>query len=343
VSGEGRRAAVLAVDGGNSKAELALVGADGELHAAVRGGTISHQQVGLEAGMARLERLAAGAREQADASARDPLAEVGVYCLAGADFEPDVEALRGGIERAGLTGSTSVLNDTFAGLRAGTTRPWGVVLICGQGVNGAAVAPDGRMARFAGMGDISGDWGGGGGIGMAALGAAVRAEDGRGPRTILERLVPEFYGVARPADVTKGLYLGSLEPGRLSSLTPSVFEAAEHGDAVARGIVDRLADELVAMATALIRRLDLAALDPEIVLAGGVFQAHDPLLYERLEAGIRTVAPAAALVRLTAPPVVGAALIGLDRVHGGTTPPEAEARLRGALTRERLTAGIMVG
>nr|MBA2381274.1 ATPase [Chloroflexota bacterium] len=35
--------AVLAVDGGNSKADVGLIAADGTLLAAVHGGTISHQ------------------------------------------------------------------------------------------------------------------------------------------------------------------------------------------------------------------------------------------------------------------------------------------------------------
>ena len=44
------RPAILAVDGGNSKTDLALVSAGGELRALVHGQTISHQQVGLQAG-----------------------------------------------------------------------------------------------------------------------------------------------------------------------------------------------------------------------------------------------------------------------------------------------------
>ena len=72
-------AAVLAVDGGNSKADLALVARDGTLLAAVRGPTISHQQVGVEEGIVRLGRLAAAAARRAGIpdSGGGPLAEVG--------------------------------------------------------------------------------------------------------------------------------------------------------------------------------------------------------------------------------------------------------------------------
>jgi N-acetylglucosamine kinase-like BadF-type ATPase len=334
-------AAILAVDGGNSKADLALVGADGSLLAAVHGPTISHQAVGVERGMENLVALAGQAAGEArlgpldgspNGSADGPLAELGVYCLAGADYPEDVRLLRRALEDRRLAWAVEVRNDTFAALRAGTHRPWGVALICGQGINAAAVAPDGRTARFDGVGAYSGDWGGARTIGEEGLAAAVRGRDGRGPRTSLERIVPAHFGLASPAALTKALYLERIDDRRLAELCPVVFRAAGAGDAVARSIIDRLADELVAMATALIRRLHLARLDPEVVLAGGVFRADDSLFYARIDAGVRAVAPAARLVRLSAPPVLGAALLGLDRLSpGGSTDPAVERRLRRAL------------
>jgi N-acetylglucosamine kinase-like BadF-type ATPase len=328
--------AVLGVDGGNSKADVALVAADGTLLAAVHGSTISHQQVGIEAGMAQLRRLVD--RAMADAGLQqalrsgDPIAELGVYTLAGADFPSDVRELERAIEGLGLARGTVVQNDTFAALRAGTHRPWGVALICGRGINAAAVAPNGRSARFDAVGTYSGDWGGGLGIGEEGLAAAVRARDGRGPRTILERRVPEHFGLRSPAALTRALYFERIDGTRLLEVAPIVFEAATDGDPVARSIIDRLADELVRMATALIRRLHMTRLDPEVVLAGGVFRATDAEFYERIESGIRTVAPKARTVRLQAPPVLGAALIGLDRLSpSGGTSAAAEARIRAAL------------
>jgi N-acetylglucosamine kinase-like BadF-type ATPase len=336
------RAAVLGVDGGNSKADIALAGSDGTLLAAVHGPSISHQAVGLEPGMANLRALVDQAVEAAGSGGaggpdateeREPVADLGVYCLAGADYPSDVRTLQRGIEALGLTRETVILNDTFGALRAGTSRPWGVVLICGRGINAAAVAPDGRSARFDAVGAYSGDWGGGMGIAQEGLAAAVRARDGRGPKTALEHLVPAHFGVRGPAALTKALYLGKIPGSRLVELSPVVFAAATDGDAVARSIIDRLADELVAMGAALIRRLRMTRLDPEVVLAGGVFRATDPAFYLRLEAGIAAVAPRARVVRLEAPPVLGPVLIGLDRLAAGGQGVDgsAESRLRAAL------------
>ncbi|HEX9635533.1 MAG TPA: BadF/BadG/BcrA/BcrD ATPase family protein [Candidatus Limnocylindria bacterium] len=324
-------AAVLAVDGGNSKADVAIVARDGRLLAAVRGPTVSHQQVGLREGVARLRALVAEAARRAGLPARGegPVAELGMYCVAGADFRRDVSMLTSAFADSGLTRRTEVLNDTLAPLRAGTERGWGVVLICGAGVNAAAVGASGRTARLAALGPISGDQGGGRDLGMGALGAAVRARDGRGPRTTLERLVPAHFHLARPAAVTRAMYDGRIEEERVRELARVVFAAAQAGDAVARGLVDRLADELAIMAIAMIRRVGIARREFDVVLAGGVFLNHDPAFLARLTAAIQRVAPGARPVPLRAPPLLGAALLGLDRL---TPPPgrAAERKLRAA-------------
>ncbi len=307
---------ILAVDGGNSKADVALVRADGTLLAAVRGPSISHQVVPLDEAARRLESLVRRAAADAGLAGIPPL-RLAVHCLAGADYPEDVRQLRGAFGRAVPAADVLVLNDTFAALRAGATRPWGIALICGQGINGAAVGVDGKRVRFAGVGSIAGDWGGAGSVGMAGLGAAARARDGRGPRTALESTIPAAVGLRRPEAVTRAYYTGRLDERRIGELAPVVFATAMEGDAVARSIIDRLADELVGMAAALARRAHLVRQAPEVVLGGGVFRTPDVDFHGRIEAGIRSAIPAATRIPLGAPPVLGAALIGLDALAGG--------------------------
>jgi len=317
---------VLAVDGGNSKTDVALVGKDGRLLAAVRGPTTSHQAVALEVGMARLAGLVAEVVAAAGLSARP---DVAVYALAGADQPSDVRILTAALGARAFAARDVLRNDAFGALRAGTDRGWGVILICGAGINAAGVAPDGRTARLAALGNISGDWGGGNDVGWAGLAAAVRARDGRGAATRLAKVVPAHFGLRTPAALTSAMYAGRVGTDRIGELSPVVFAAAGEGDAVARGIVDRLVDENVAMAGAMLRRLRLTRLDPDVVLGGGVFRTRETGFWDRMADGIGAIAPRARLVRLVAPPVAGAALLGLDallpdledaaRVELGTT------------------------
>lgn len=318
---------VLGVDGGNSKTDVALVDTAGRLFAAVRGPTVSHQQVPAEVGIARLSELAAeldGRRQAAPV--------IGVFCLAGADFPRDARRLAADIGVLGLAAQSVVLNDAFAPLRAGTDQRWGVAVVCGAGVNAAGIGPDGRTARLAALGDVSGDWGGGMSLGMAGLGAAVRARDGRGPRTTLERLVPAHFGLHRPAAVTEAVYDGRIAEKRLRELSPVVFRAAGGGDRVARDIVDRLAEEIGVMAIAIARRLHMVRRSFDVVLAGGVFRTTDATFYAAVERRIADAAPQARTVRLAAPPVAGAALLALDRL-GLSPDARTAARLRRALVR----------
>ena len=328
---------LLGVDGGNSKTHLVLARADGTVLGAVAGPTTSHQQVPMDRAMERLVSLAEAAAAQAGLDAnRRPVADVAVICSAGADLPSDVRRLRAAVAGSGLARTARVLNDGFAPLRAGSPRGWGVALICGAGVNCVGLAPDGRTASFPALGDISGDWGGGSSVGMAALQAAVRARDGRGPRTTLEGAVPALFGLRRPTDVTSALYHGRLTQAALRDLAPVVFRAAGEGDEVARGILDRLGDELALMAVAIIRRLRLARRDVDVVLSGGLFRSGDPTLLERVRSGVQRIAPAASVEPLDAPPVLGAVLLALDAA--GPARPGAEIGLRAwRLDFERVT------
>ena len=328
--------AVLAVDGGNSKADVVLLDAAGEVLGAARGPGASHHHLGVPAAMDTLEALVAAACHDAGLPEGErPLAAVGVWCLAGVDFPADDQALAPAI--AGRRWASQVLlhNDVFAVRRAGSDRTWGVGVVVGAGMNCVGGAPDGREVRFPAIGELSGDWGGGRDVGMAAVGAALRGEDGRGPRTTLSRLVPDWFGLPTALAVVEALFHGRIDQRRVLELVQLVFAEADAGDEAAGQLVTRQVDEIVAMAGAAIRRLDLTEDDVEVVLGGGLFHGEAPTFLERIHSEVVRVAPAARLTQVTAPPVVGAALLGLDQL--GAAPGAAE-RLRATLSHERLGA-----
>lgn len=313
---------VLAVDGGASKADVALVDAEGNLRAAVRRRGRFNFGLGSNGSIDGLESAIRSAQAGA-------VATLGVFCLAGADLPVDDRRIEGELRQHHWAKRTLIRNDTFAVLRAGTDRKWGVAVVCGTGMNCAGIGPDGAYVRFPSFGELSGDRAHGGGwLGRTALGAAIRARDGRGPRTRFEDLVPAYFGMSRPAAVMEAIYVGRLQYTRMSELAPLVFRVAAGGDAVAQGMLDEMADEVVANANAAIRRLRLTRRDVHVVLGGGVLRAAGPDMMRRIGEGILAVAPAAVIHRLEAPPVLGAALIGLDVMRA---PATAHARLRKSL------------
>ncbi len=328
---------ILAIDGGDSKTDVVLVDGRGRLLGAKRVPLSSHLGLDRVGAVDALEAAIRSAIRRFEAVPNGkPIADIGVFCLAGADLPVDERRIHRELSARGWTRKTLVRNDTMAVLRAGTDRGWGIAIVCGSGMNAAGVAPDGRVIRFAALGEISGDLAAGGGwIGRMGLGYAVRAEDGRGRPTLLERSIPAFFQQASPAAVTEAIYLGRIPAHRVVDLAPVVFDAARRRDRVAREILNRVADEVVVFAVASIKRLRLTGRDVEVVLGGGVFRANDRVFHERIRTGICKVAPRAIMRRLDVPPVVGAALLGLDQIGAA---PSAGNALRRAVTHTRLTS-----
>jgi N-acetylglucosamine kinase-like BadF-type ATPase len=319
---------VLAVDGGNSKTDLALVRADGALLATTRGPLTSPHHIGLQGCLRVLEELLAEAVGRAGLPSGHPVAEVGQVMLAGADLPVEERALQEAIAARGWAARTSVSNDTFAILRAGTESGWGVAVTCGAGINCVGVAPDGRRARFPALGPITGDWGGGHDVGLAAVSAAARSEDGRGPKTTLEQVVPAHFGVATPQALAEEIHLGRIPMRRVLELAPIVLAEAGadgSGDLVAAEIVDRLASEVVAFARVALTRLRLTDTAVEVLLGGGIMRAGNGRLQGAIAEGLRAVGPEIVARVVPEPPIVGAALLGLDDLGA---PAEAHARSR---------------
>jgi N-acetylglucosamine kinase-like BadF-type ATPase len=329
---------VLAIDGGNSKTDIALVAADGSLLATARGpGLRSAEDLGpwLEALADKIARAQHHAGLKGQLAARHISA-----CVANADLPEEEERLAAALRALGWSATTAVANDTFAVLRAGLdtdtpaeaapgerVRHWGVAVTCGAGINCVAVDPAGRTAGYLALGEISGDWGGGSGLGISALWWAVRAEDGRGPETALREVVPAHYGVRSVRDVTIGLHLGKIDDETVMELAPVLLATAAAGDEVARALVRRQAEEICLMAVAAMRRLDLDERRTTVALGGGLLTARDPLLTSEITERFAAAAPQAVVVIVAVPPVAGAALLGLDHVGAGA---DAERRLRAA-------------
>jgi N-acetylglucosamine kinase-like BadF-type ATPase len=317
----GLTARVLAIDAGNSKTDVAIVAADGEVLATARGGGFRPPAVGVGPAVDAL----ADAVTRAYAAAGVTSVTHVSACLANADLPVEEEQLAAALHARGWGETVEVRNDTFAILRAGVAEPRGVAVVCGAGINCVGMRPDGRTARFPALGRISGDWGGGWALAEEAMWHAARAEDGRGPATALAHTLPAHFGLDTVYALIESLHLERLPAARRHELTPVLFATASGGDAVARTLVDRLAAEVVGMATVALTRLDLLEEETPVLLGGGVLTAGHPQLDETITALLTAEAPKAVPQVVRQPPVLGAALLGLDRVGAG---PEPQNRVR---------------
>ncbi|RFC75002.1 BadF/BadG/BcrA/BcrD ATPase family protein [Streptomyces sp. AcE210] len=304
---------VLAIDAGNSKTDVAVVEADGTVVGAARGGGFQPPKVGVEAAVDVLAEAVDRALAEAGTNTVGHVSA----CLANADLPVEERELAAELRARGWAASVDVRNDTFAVLRAGLlqdSEPRGVAVVCGAGINCVGMLPDGRTARFPAIGKISGDWGGGGGLAEEALWYAARAEDGRGDATALMRSLPAHFGLPSMYALIEALHLERIPVQRRHELTPVLFATAADGDPVARDLIDRMGDEVVAMSVVALDRLGLLDEETPVLLGGSVLAARHPQLDDRVRGTLTARAPKAVPRVVTARPVLGAALLGLDAV-----------------------------
>ncbi|MGW2926134.1 N-acetylglucosamine kinase [Streptomyces fungicidicus] len=312
---------ILAVDAGNSKTDVAVVNHDGEVLATARGEGFRPPAVGLDTAMSALTATVT----RALATAGTPTVSHVSACLANADLPIEEEQLTAALTHRGWGTTVDVRNDTFAILRAGVTEPRGVAVVCGAGINCVGMHPDGRTARFPALGRFSGDWGGGWALAEEALFHAARASDGRGEPTALAHALPRHFGLPDMPALIEALHLGHVAPARRHELAPVLFAVAATGDGVALTVIDRQAEEIVTMAVVALTRLGLLDEPAPVLLGGGVLAARDPRLEGRIRALLAERAPEAEPRVVTSRPVLGAALLGLDRMGAAG---EAQGRVR---------------
>ena len=314
------QAAVLAIDGGNSKTDVALIGWDGRVLATLRGPGASQEGYGVDGAMRRLGELILAVAGKAGIDPSGVIASHVSACLAGADLAEEEEALTAALLARGWSQTAVAVNDTFAVLRGGVDEPWGVAVTCGAGINCVAVAPSGAVARYLALGTLTGDWGGGLGLTQAVMWHAMRGWDGRGPATALGAAAAEHFGLPSIRDVAVAVHKRDLSEADLHRLTSVLFTVAAQGDRVARSLVDRQAAEICVMAAAAMRQLSMAPAGVPVVLGGGLLESRDPLLLSAVGRHLAEAAPGATARVLDVPPVAGAALLGLDYVGAPTAP-----------------------
>lgn len=318
---------VVAVDGGGSKTDAVALELDGGIVATARGATSSPHLIGMAATAVLVDELI---ESLLAATGPRPIASANIY-LSGLDLPAEVTEFRAGI--AGYAWADAVVdNDLFALLRAGTSEPDAVAVVCGTGINCVGVRSDGAVVRYPSLGMTSGDWGGGWHLGEQALWHAARAIDGRGPATVLAETVPAVYGLGDLPSVIEALHFGRIPSSDLSRIAPGVLAAARAGDTVAQGLVDRQAEEIVVLAATTLRRLGLLEREVPVVLGGGVIGSLDDRLLSGVERGLAEQAPHARIQLVTAAPILGAALLALEAA--GATPEALDVAASGLQERQ---------
>jgi glucosamine kinase len=199
--------------------------------------------------------------------------------------ETDPDELRAGTSAHGVR-EVYLAHDSVTSYLGALGDELGVVVAAGTGVVTLAVGAA-AVARIDGWGYLIGDAGSAYWLGRAALDAGMRAYDGRGPETRLTAfLLSEFPD---PELAYLDLQADPLRVSRIAGYSRKVTELAGT-DAVAAGICDGAARELVLSASTGLRRVGLAdRVSPVVCGIGGVLRT--PEIATRFERGLRSIWP----------------------------------------------------
>jgi N-acetylglucosamine kinase-like BadF-type ATPase len=227
---------VLGIDGGGTRTRASIVTGE-QVLAYAESGSIKRLRVGAEAAEENLRMLIREVYAQAGVTGVNA-ASAGV---ASASM-PGVREWIGAVFAEFAVERSEVVGDEIIALDAAFQGGPGILQIAGTGSNCIGRGPDGSRQSAGGWSSRLGDEGSGYWIGLHALRRALKAYDREESTQILEK-VGVIWGTAGLDEL---IQMGDSTPGPdFAALAPIVYEMAQAGDAVAAGVLEQAALDLV--------------------------------------------------------------------------------------------------
>lgn len=318
----------LGIDGGGTSTRALLCDERGRVFGLGTGGVANHLHAGWDGAAGSLRTAVHGAFTAAGLAPAP--CEAAFLGMAATASDAARERWREIALQLGLATDAAAIgvdHDIRIALAGGLAGRPGIALIAGTGSSCYGRTASGATWQAGGWGSILDDGGGGYWLGLRAVGAAIRAQDGRGPETELLGRVLERLGVSNLREIVAKLHDGSLARHEMARLAEDVMACAAAGDSAARELLARGAAELAAMVRAVAQKL-FADAAPEVVLAGSTATAAE--FSPVIAAAVAREVPRARLAPAELPPVAGAALLALG-LGGAKTTPETVLALGAAL------------
>ena len=300
----------LGADIGSTKTHMAIADENGRVVGFAHSGAGNYQSVGYDGMLRALEAGLQQVIANSELSLED-LAGAG-FGVAGYDWPSDKEPLTAVIDQLGLPCPWTMVNDAMPALLACARGGWGVALVSGTGCNCRGRDREHqREGIVTGYGILTGEGAGATELVYRAMQFVSHEWTQRGPATALTSAFIDYVGAKDLADLVEG-YCKETYYVRPDA-APIVFDVARKGDPVARELIRWAGVELGEMANAVIRQLDIAEQEFDVVLAGSMF-GGGPLLIDPMWETISEFAPGAHLVYMDAPPVAGSVILGMEQV-----------------------------
>jgi N-acetylglucosamine kinase-like BadF-type ATPase len=273
----------LGFDGGGTHLRGCLIDESGEVLAMA-----SHPPASFPKLREKIGEPVAALAQELQTRAGLPISPVKAagFCSTGVGRPAEREIVQRALREKNIA-ETIVAESDFMAAHAGAFGGGpGIIVNAGTGVFGFGRTSSGENIRVGGWGYLLGDEGSGFAIAQAALIAALKDWDGRGPKTALRPIFEKYFNVTSIELIISQIYSSEFDRGKFAELAPLVFEAADNGDAVAQEIVRHNGRELGHLVRAAANRGQWNYPIP-LVLVGNIFRRRDlllPAFWEVLEA-----------------------------------------------------------
>jgi len=308
---------VLGVDGGNTKTDYFLFNEKGEFVDHLRAGTCSHEALDDEFdGAYRVmkhcitELLSRNNLKVSDVAAA-------TFGLAGVDVPFQKVALEGIVKKIGFT-NFAVVNDSAIGIKAGTSKGYGICSVNGTGTSNSGIDQYGGYLQVGGIGDVSCDFAGGGFLAEEVIRAVYSAAYRCGEATSLSQIVFDKLGIEGKEDLMDGIAnVFKRRRFNYTELTIACFEEANKGDKVALDILYRMGDNCAKSGAGLINNLRFGD-EVDACLVGSVWvKGACPHAINTYKQKIQEYTGKKVNVNvLTVPPATGAIIWALELLTG---------------------------
>lgn len=207
-------------------------------------------------------------------------------------------------------------HDVRIALAGGLALQPGIVLIAGTGSSCYGSNSAGFACRVGGWGYLLDDVGSSYYLGVEAMRAIVRSEDGRLGHTALLEPLMRVLGINDIQEIITRLYSPRMRKIEIAGLAPLVLDIAQQGDAIAQKIVLNGQNGLAHLVEIAAQRLAFQPEDVLVAVIGGV--AHSGDYYKQgLYDAIRAHVPGAQIQEPALSPVIGAALLAIQLLGEG--------------------------
>jgi len=305
--------AFLGIDGGGTKTHAALVDLEGNILATAANGGANWERIGVNAVEISLSELIEQVCKKASINLEDIVDST--FALAGIDWDEDKELLAPVVAALGLEKRCELINDSFAALFAGIPQGIGCVSIAGTGGKTAGRTWNKSVQT---MGMELGEGGGAGQLVDNALDLIARSHHGIIEKSSMYLELPLAAGFSDPTAFFTAIARERVHVNE--NLAPLIFDLAAKGDLLAIEAISIVAKQHAVDVQGIVNQLDFQGLDIELIRAGGLHTAANPIFDQVFETTLRKSLPKVHMRVLDISPVFGSVMHAAHRYFGQVSP-----------------------